>query len=527
MLSSAVALCAGFSLLFTAAVPAETPAANAPPSQPVSAAAAALTADIAAQPLAQALESFSRQTEVQYVAVAGLVNNQQTRGVPAGLTANEALAGLLEGTGLRSESLNERTVRIVAVNPMPGTDVPLPPLEEVVIRARRILKPYVSPASASEQQALAAANADLEALIARKHLLYGNASLDRYMQTVAERLLAVDQTDPGSVQVRVIKLADANAFALSNGSIYLTTALLVTLDDEAQLAAVLGHELTHYTNYHALLGLRQENHEEILARIEGALIDSVMAVVSAHYGAVYNGQPVFTLEDMEIWARASITGYSRKLEREADDGGIRRMIAAGYDPSGALAALEHLAGQSAPAASAAQIPLYASHPRIAQRLASYRDLLAGELARAAGVGERRPEEYRAQLGQLPLDAVALLIEENKLDRAEQLLAAEIARTDTGRAEFLKGEIWRKRVPQTDATVRGALAAYERAVTLTDAPLSAYRQAGILHRKRGESEAAALAFQSYLEHAPNAVDAPLVRIFLDELRSSSPVPEVRR
>jgi predicted Zn-dependent protease len=383
----------------------------------------------------------------------------------------------------------------------------------------------VAPASAKEQKALNAANADLEARIASEHLLYGNDDLDRYVQAVAERLLAVDQTDPASVHVRVIKGADANAFALSNGSIYLTITLLATLDDEAQLAAVLGHELTHYINCHALLGLRSENHREVVTRSTAVVVDALFFLLQQHLRST-NQPPLISADDMEIWARASIRGYSRNLEREADDGGIRRMIAAGYDPTGALAALQHLAEQAVDK-PAGRTPLYASHPRIEQRLASYRDLLAGELARAAGVGERRREEYRAQLGQLPLDAVTLLVEADALDRAERLLAAEIASGDTGRAEFLQGEISRKRVPQTDATVQAALDAYERAVQRADAPVSAYRQAGLLHRLRGEAEAATLAFQTYLERAPAAVDAPLVRVYLDELRTASRVPGVKQ
>jgi regulator of sirC expression with transglutaminase-like and TPR domain len=103
----------------------------------------------------------------------------------------------------------------------------------------------------------------------------------------------------------------------------------------------------------------------------------------------------------------------------------------------------------------------------------------------------------------------------------------MAKGDSGRAEFLKGEIARMRDPQSDATAERALAAYERAVTFPDAPASAYRQAGLLHRLRGESAAASLAFQSYLERAPTAVDAPLVRIYLEELRSPAAMPELRQ
>jgi iron complex outermembrane recepter protein len=73
-----------------------------------------LTAAIGAQPLAQALEAFARQTGLHLVYVSDLVRNQTSRDVPAGLSANEALARLLQGTGLRFEFLTARSVRILA-----------------------------------------------------------------------------------------------------------------------------------------------------------------------------------------------------------------------------------------------------------------------------------------------------------------------------------------------------------------------------------------------------------------------------
>ena len=483
-----------------------------------------LTVAIPGQTLKSALDSLAAGTGLQVVYLAGVVTEQQTRGAPAGLEATDALARLLEGTGLRSELLNPRIARI-----LPGTPATEPEaagtLEEILVLAHRIPKPYVAPPSAKEQRALDVANADLETRIAHQHLLYGNAALDRYVQGVAERLLAVDAPPDAVVRVRVIRGVDANAFALSNGSIYVTTALLAVLDDESQLAAVLGHELTHYTNSHTLLALRDENRSAAIAYTTGIVIDVVLGLVAAHAAPGYSSQPVISPQTMEIWVRASISGYSRDLERQADDGGIRRMIAAGYDSTGAIAALEHLAEET-PATQAAGTPMYATHPRVEERIASYRDLLAGELRGSAGVGDTRRDEYRAQLGELPLDQVELLLEARDLDRAERQIAPAIARADTGRGEFLAGEIARKRIPQTDATRAQALAAYQRAMTLSGAPPAVYRQAGLLQRARGETAAAVLSFQGYLERAPGAVDAPLVRIYLEELGNPAPAPEAR-
>ena len=515
MFLGALCLCAGLAALDSPGARADAPAVTAPTT---------LAAAIAPQPLASALDSLAAQTGLQVAYLAGVVTDQQTRGAPAGVTADQALSRLLEGTGLRVELLNPRIARIVASTPAAEPEA-APTLEEILVLAHRIPKPYVAPASAKEQRELDVANADLETRIGREHLLYGNALLDRYVQGVAERLLAVDAPQGALVRVRVIRGVDANAFALSNGSIYVTTGLLAALDDESQLAAVLGHELTHFTNSHALLALRDESRSAATAYTTGIVLNIMFGLVQMRTSGGYSSVPVISPQTMEIWVRAAISGYSRDLERQADDGGIRRMIAAGYDSTGALAALEHLAEET-PASAAAETPMYATHPKVEERIRSYRDLLAGELRGSAGVGDIRREEYQAQLGELPLDQVGMLLEAKDLDRAERLLRPTIARVDTGRGEFLEGEIDRKRVPQTAATQAEALAAYQRAAAIPGTPVAAYRQAGLLQRARGETAAAVVSFQSYLQRAPEAVDAALVRIYLEELGSPAGVAEAK-
>ncbi|MFZ0500852.1 MAG: STN domain-containing protein, partial [Steroidobacteraceae bacterium] len=75
---------------------------------------ARLSADIPAQPLAQALAAFAEQTGLQVAYVSGLIRDQRSKPVKAGLPAREALTQLLEGTGLRIQELTPSSVRILA-----------------------------------------------------------------------------------------------------------------------------------------------------------------------------------------------------------------------------------------------------------------------------------------------------------------------------------------------------------------------------------------------------------------------------
>jgi iron complex outermembrane receptor protein len=101
-----------------------------------------LAADIPAEPLAQALEAFARQTGLQLVYVSGVVRDQRSHAVSAGLGANEALTRVLEGTGLKFEYLTSRSIRILAavVGPPREATTNTPSgdeLQEIMVTANR------------------------------------------------------------------------------------------------------------------------------------------------------------------------------------------------------------------------------------------------------------------------------------------------------------------------------------------------------------------------------------------------------
>ena len=104
--------------------------------------AAGLAASIPAQPIAKALAAFARQTGLQFVYVSGVVREQRSQAVAAGLGAKEALAQMLEGTGLTFDYLTPRSIRILAapVAPPRETATPAPSadeLKEVIVTANR------------------------------------------------------------------------------------------------------------------------------------------------------------------------------------------------------------------------------------------------------------------------------------------------------------------------------------------------------------------------------------------------------
>src|SRR5258708_6645783 len=87
----------------------------------------------------------------------------------------------------------------------------------------------------------------------RKGLVYTDEEAAAYIENIGLKM--VPETTPENVKwrFRILRDSELNAFALPNGSIYVDSGLLATIRNEAQLAAVLGHEITHVVNRHGYL----------------------------------------------------------------------------------------------------------------------------------------------------------------------------------------------------------------------------------------------------------------------------------
>ena len=84
-------------------------------------------------------------------------------------------------------------------------------------------------------------------------LNYAELELEAYVNEVTQSLLPAEAKWQGlSLKVQVIQNPLLNAFVLPNGMMYVHTGLLARMDNEAQLAALLGHEITHVTHRHTI-----------------------------------------------------------------------------------------------------------------------------------------------------------------------------------------------------------------------------------------------------------------------------------
>ncbi len=184
-----------------------------------------------------------------------------------------------------------------------------------------------------DTQVLDEAN-ELDRQYARKGLILDDPSLQAYLDGVGNRVLGARQV-PGQVQFRFRVLRDpmVNAFALPNGSVYVTTGLLALLENEAELAGVLGHEVGHVFDRHTYLFNRSERKKILAVNIMEGI--SAVTPVGPGFGAgvqVFGAAAQLAAVISSQILVATIFGYSRDMERQADRDGLDSMAAASYDP---------------------------------------------------------------------------------------------------------------------------------------------------------------------------------------------------
>ncbi|MDH5256111.1 MAG: M48 family metalloprotease, partial [Gammaproteobacteria bacterium] len=309
--------------------------------------------------------------------------------------------------------------------------------------------------------------------------------LTTYVSGVGQKLASVsDRQLP--YEFVVLNSSVPNAWALPGGKIAVNRGLLTELDNEAELAAVLGHEIVHAAARHGAKA--QERGTLLQVGMVAAQIGVAMSDVSSTAGNLM-------VQGAGVGAALVSTKYSREAELESDLYGMRYMQRAGYDPRGAVTLQEKFV-RLAEAGSRNQNwldGLFASHPPSRERVARNQATLA-ELGNPGG--ELGRERYAARVA--PLLAMkpaydkadqALALARRKDLSGAQKLAAEAARLVPKEARFsqLQGDI---ALAQKDP--QAALAFYEKSIGLDDGYFASHLGAGTARYRlrtgdRGEAE----------------------------------------
>jgi predicted Zn-dependent protease len=391
----------------------------------------------------------------------------------------------------------------------------------------------------------------------KEGLVYTDEELNAYLDKVGKSIIP-----PGASlehvqwRFRVLRDPEANAFALPNGSIYLQSGILSSLENESQLAAVIGHEAAHVLGLHSYKANRS-NRRKIAA----------INVISAAGGIVpgYGATSVIIREAADIartFLTISIYHYSQDLEREADLFAAGRLVDSNYDPKEMIAMFKLLDRDY----EVEQIkPFYSDHPKLQDRIAYVDQLLRSKSPNAVSFESLAAAQtrYLTMTEKISRHDIQLNLDNRRyrtaLARSQKLVyfnprSSENLRcladsyrllgsktmeptgeelSPSGRKKAL--EMKRKLTPEEEEknrmdTTEGQSAwktnrvnaeeQYRKALELDANNALAHRGLGLLYERMEKPQQAIEEYRKYLELKPDAMDRMIIQRRLDALQGAA-------
>jgi len=198
--------------------------------------------------------------------------------------------------------------------------------------------------------------------------LFQDPGLQAYAQEVGGRLAGLSHRPELNYRFNVVNASEINAYALPGGKISITRGLVERMDNEAQFASVLGHEIGHVTARHAASGYTRQ----VLAGV----ITSV-GLVALQTANIQGGE--LLAQGGMLATNLVLMKYSRDQERQSDELGMEYMTRAGHNPEGMAQTMEILLRAQKQEPSAVE-SLFMSHPLSSERLDTAKRMAAGEPA---------------------------------------------------------------------------------------------------------------------------------------------------
>src|SRR5262245_15535681 len=204
--------------------------------------------------------------------------------------------------------------------------------------------------------------------IVKEYGFYKDLDWQIYLDQVGQKVAKCSDRPGLAYDFTILDTDILNAFAVPGGFVFVTRGMLMELKDEAELAVVLGHEITHIAAWHGLEMLQKAGLLGTLTAL--GVIGG--AVVGAGEAAIALAQAASVYENLYL------LGYGRKYELEADQYGVCYAARAGYDPEAAYTFFSRLNEIEKDEQIAQRIsPYWKSHPDTADRLQKTHKWIAG------------------------------------------------------------------------------------------------------------------------------------------------------
>lgn len=328
-------------------------------------------------------------------------------------------------------------------------------------------------------------------------LLYRDTDLESYVNSIARKLQPRETLSRVEIKVKIIKNPYLNAFAYPNGVIYIHTGILARMDNEAQLATLIGHEMTHVIHRHTIASYKSiKNKSAVLATLNETIgIVPIAGAIASQIGT--------------LGAMAAVTGHSREQEREADIKAIELIVKAGYDPRESPKLFLHLKHELEEE-NLKEPFFFGTHPRLKERIESYEEIIKEKYMDKKGITNK--DVFIRKITKLILDNAQLDISAGRFNIAKKGIEKYLSiRPNDPKAYFLFGEIYRQRDEKDD--LNRAKEMYEKALSINDSYPDAHKGLGFVYLKLGNKGAAKKHLTRYIQLSPNASDRSYIEEYL--------------
>jgi len=314
-------------------------------------------------------------------------------------------------------------------------------------------------------------------------------ALNAYVRSVLCK--AVGEARCAPVRLYIIRTSQFNASMAPNGVLEVYSGLLLRTRNEAQLAAVLGHEYTHYAKRHSLMLFRDVRSKAAtlmwFQMVVGGLLASLMIL-------------------------PSIFQHSREMEQEADMGGLSLMAAAGYDTREAAKIWEQLREEMDATAAARKVKskkdkdhgIFEDHPPTAERV---KYLTESAVTQPGVPGATGQAAYAANLGPWWGTFMDDQIKQNDFGASDYLITSLGKQGWTDWLWFARGELYRRHAGAGE--FEKAVGFYGEGIAAGSAMPELWRGRGLTLLKLGRTDEGKADLTEYLRRAPNASDRAII------------------
>jgi hypothetical protein len=320
-------------------------------------------------------------------------------------------------------------------------------------------------------------------------LVMRDPALNAYVKSVLCKLIGQARCAP--VRLYIIRTSEFNATMAPNGVLEVYSGLLLRSRNEAQLAAVLGHEYTHYSRRHSLQLFRDVRSKSSTTMWFSLMVGGLLA---------------------SLMILPSIFKHSREMEEEADRGGLALMSHAGYDTREAAHIWEQLREEMDATALARQTRsrkdkdggMFADHPPSADRVKYLTTAAAADPGKPGNTGQ---DAYATAMAPYWGEFADDQIKQNDFGASDYLITSLGKQGWTDWLWFARGELYRRHAGAGE--FEKAVGFYGEGIAAGSAMPELWRGRGLTLLKLGRTDEGKADLTEYLRRAPNASDRAII------------------